>query len=497
MLKVRDMRNLLLSTTAAVTFAAAATAQEGGQLQAAIEGGIQMMNAQGANITYDSREVASDNSLIFNGFRMAPEDDVDLEISTDWLRFSPSADMEGGVTVTVAPMINVSVNDDEISFDIVVESENFALTSNTFMGDMEAPRMTLAADSISARNPDPDDPMIERMDIRLDDLDFSFELDTASGDSDAALSAANMLIDMKVADPDGPVLYDQRSETESVSMTFTGSNLPVGGDDEDVIAFFGEDGSFRLRVESGAGTSSMGATRDLPVAIEGEGVGGSMEASLQDGILAYSTNLGAVSYVVTPDPNVLPLPPMDASLAALDLDLRTPVRPSESLQEAKFLLNLSELTVSDSAWSLIDPAGSIPRDPATLQIDLTSMMRLLVPLGQIQDTDSPTQAVEVDSVDIKRVHMDAAGAEVDADGSLAIDNSGPIPFPNGSIDISVRGAQTLAEKLVNLGLVDEMQVGMVMGMLMAFAEQGDGPDHFTSTIEFKDGGVFANGQPIQ
>ena len=67
------------------------------------------------------------------------------------------------------------------------------------------------------------------MDIRLDDLDFSFALDMASGDSDAALSAAIMVFDIKATDPDTDmVLFDQRSDTESIEMTFTASNLQPG-----------------------------------------------------------------------------------------------------------------------------------------------------------------------------------------------------------------------------------------------------------------------------
>mgnify|MGYP001801345955 CR=1 FL=1 len=63
--------------------------------------------------------------------------------------------------------------------------------------------------------------------------------------------------------------------------------------------------------------------------------------------------------------------------------------------------------------------------------------------------------------------------------------------------LSLSGAQGLANTLVELGLVDQMQVGMAMGMMMAFAQPGTEPDSFTSKIEFKDGSILANGQPLQ
>ena len=84
---------------------------------------------------------------------------------------------------------------------------------------------------------------------------------------------------------------------------------------------------------------------------------------------------------------------------------------------------------------------------------------------------------------------------------LALAAPGCVSFEYGRLRLDqpppVAGVQALGENLVALGLVEQMQVGMAMGMMMAFAQPGAEPDTFTSKIEFKDGGIFANGQPIQ
>jgi hypothetical protein len=59
------------------------------------------------------------------------------------------------------------------------------------------------------------------------------------------------------------------------------------------------------------------------------------------------------------------------------------------------------------------------------------------------------------------------------------------------------GGNGLLDKLVAMGLIPKdqaMGARMMMGM---FARPGDGVDTLTSTIEFKDKGLFANGQRLQ
>jgi Uncharacterized protein conserved in bacteria (DUF2125) len=91
---------------------------------------------------------------------------------------------------------------------------------------------------------------------------------------------------------------------------------------------------------------------------------------------------------------------------------------------------------------------------------------------------------------------------VGATGALTMDNTnnamtGSIPVPTGTINIDIKGVSALIDNLIKLGVItddDAMGARMMLGM---FTRPGAAPDQVTSAIEFKDGGIFANGQQIQ
>ena len=72
-----------------------------------------------------------------------------------------------------------------------------------------------------------------------------------------------------------------------------------------------------------------------------------------------------------------------------------------------------------------------------------------------------------------------------------------MPRPEGKITVGIKGANQLVDNLIALGLLSEDNaMGFRMGLAM-FARPGAGPDELTSEIEFKEGGLFANGQRLQ
>ena len=72
-----------------------------------------------------------------------------------------------------------------------------------------------------------------------------------------------------------------------------------------------------------------------------------------------------------------------------------------------------------------------------------------------------------------------------------------MPMPMGQVDIEAKGVTALVNKLVGLGLLDQMQAGMVMGMIMAFGKPGPEPDQYLAQITFTEQGILANGVPMQ
>jgi hypothetical protein len=53
------------------------------------------------------------------------------------------------------------------------------------------------------------------------------------------------------------------------------------------------------------------------------------------------------------------------------------------------------------------------------------------------------------------------------------------------------------DKLTTIGLIAAEEVMSMRMMLSMFANPGPGEDELNSSLEFKDGGFFANGQQLQ
>ncbi len=148
---------------------------------------------------------------------------------------------------------------------------------------------------------------------------------------------------------------------------------------------------------------------------------------------------------------------------------------------------------------MVDPMEQLPRDPATLILDVTGTAKMLVDLidEEFADAEAPG---EVESVDINELQVTIAGAELTGEGAFTFDNadmSMGYPKPLGAVDLALKGGNALLDKLVAMGLVPEEQAmggRMMLGMFTVPA----GDDELTSKIEFRDdGGLYANGQRLQ
>ena len=141
---------------------------------------------------------------------------------------------------------------------------------------------------------------------------------------------------------------------------------------------------------------------------------------------------------------------------------------------------------------------TIPRDPANLQVDLAATVRLKETLGALMNYrgQAPTDVAEYESATVKNILLSVGGAKIAAAGDMTFDTAGPVPLPNGVVDVNITGVQGLVNTLSSIGLVPQAQAGMAMGMMMAFVQPGSEPDSFTSKVEFRNGQIIANGIPV-
>jgi len=311
-------------------------------------------------------------------------------------------------------------------------------------------------------------------DMTVEKLDFAFAGQDPEGKSD--FSASGSLTGL-----------GGRSDAtipEGVDMTDMNVALQAGLDMSGNFAFTGV--GYVVDIVDAAETMHVQST----------GGGGTLHFKMSKGGLAYggSGNDANISMQISS----LPVP-IDMSVAETAFDISLPVTKDEAAQPFSALVKLVDLKVSDGLWSMFDPTSQLPRDPATLIVDLAGSAKMAINIFDPKEAETiaGTPPGELEALDIRELKVSAVGAELTGTGAMTFDNSAGTPKPVGAVDMQLVGGNALIDKLVALGFLPEDQA-MGARMMMGLFAVPSGDDTLTSKIEFKeDGGVYANGQRIQ
>ena len=99
---------------------------------------------------------------------------------------------------------------------------------------------------------------------------------------------------------------------------------------------------------------------------------------------------------------------------------------------------------------------------------------------------------------LEQVPLPPHGAELAGAGSLSFrEGAGPMPDPTGTINLKLTGGNTLLDRLVQMGLIPEDQSMGIRMMIGLFSRPGEGPDALDTELQFRDGGIYANGQRVR
>ncbi len=202
----------------------------------------------------------------------------------------------------------------------------------------------------------------------------------------------------------------------------------------------------------------------------------------------------------------IPLP-IEFSLEESGFKFGMPIAKGEEEQDFAFGITMGNFTMSDLIWGIFDPSGQLPRDPATIAIDLTGKAKLFMDILNPEEMANAESSGEIpgelNSLNVNTLTVRAAGAELTGSGAFTFDNNDletfdGMPAPDGSVDLKLVGANGLLDKLVAMGFVPEDQAMGARMMMGLFAVPGDGEDTLNSKIEVKsDGQVLANGQRLR
>ena len=255
----------------------------------------------------------------------------------------------------------------------------------------------------------------------------------------------------------------------------------------------------------GIGASSFdfaGGAADKKTSVTAS-VGGITSSFAMDAAqLQYDVGSKALKFTVSsPD---LPMPEASIDLTEVAVDFAMPLTKSDAPAPFNLLTRVVDLSMAEALWSMIDPAGSLPHDPATLIIDTKGTATLTSDLTEdaMAMAGGAAPPPQLNSLDLTQFLLRVAGAEVTALGGFTFDNTDMttipgMPLPTGKIDIKAVGLNGLVDKLVAMGLIPEDQAMQGRMMMSMFANTSADKDEITSTLEFKDKHFFANGQQLQ
>ncbi len=260
-----------------------------------------------------------------------------------------------------------------------------------------------------------------------------------------------------------------------------------------------------------AGSTSRGSATHGAVqySINVDAPDGAFQANVgaASGDINFSLDKSGLSYggsaqgnTITFAGDMIPLPPLSASIAETGGQFDIPVVPGDAPQDFRMAFNLSGLELDDTLWNLFDPGAQLPRDPATLSVDVSGVG---IVTEDFTATDygangQPPTPGTLEEVTINSVELTIAGASLTGDGAFEFNNDMGIPLPNGTVNMMLTGGNGLLDTLVAMGFVPEEQAMGARMMLGLFARPGTGPDSLVSTIEVKeDGSILANGQRIK
>ncbi|MAC79595.1 MAG: DUF2125 domain-containing protein [Rhodobacteraceae bacterium] len=291
------------------------------------------------------------------------------------------------------------------------------------------------------------------------------------------------------------------------ALAFTGTGaLPTGNTGGDLYAMleggYAVNGSFTYD----SGTLSLsGEEEGQSFSVESRSAAGQLDMAIDGDSLTY--DVSQADTTVTAMLAELPFP-LSLQAAAMKAGITLPISKGDDAQDFKMLVNLQDFVMSDMIWTMIDPQSILPRDPATLLVDLAGKARvftdLLDPNLATRLEQTGKMPGQLEALDINALKLDLVGAQLTGTGAFTFDNTdvdglgSGMPRPVGELDLQLSGGNALLDKLSQMGMIGPDEAGGARMMMGLLAEPGDGPDTLKSKLEINaEGHIIANGQRIQ
>lgn len=412
---------------------------------------------------------------------------------------------DGSVTVTVSETYNVDVAIDPqygetVEATLAVSQPGLSLTASDAGGGVtyayNAPSLTATIEDFIV------DGEAEDFDMTITVSDWVGSYGIGAGDTPTFTStyaASNLTVEMASEDPDVEGDFDM-----SISMANLGggSNGTGGGfmNMQDLPAMIEQGLTTQMTFTYGSTEFDLDfSERDEEISANGTLQGGSVLFALDPDKMNYQVTSNGLN--VAASGTELPGPEVSMSMGTNSFTLLMPVAQTEEPKPFVLATEFRDLELADIIWNMFDPGAVLPREPATLTLNLSGMANWVVDIFDPAAMAGADLPAELHSLSITDVLLSVAGASLTADGSFTFDNAdletfGGFPAPTGALNLTLEGGNGLLDRLVTMGLVPEDQANMVKFMSGTFLRPGDGPDTLVSEIGVSNGTLTANGNPI-
>ncbi len=427
------------------------------------------------------------------------------------LRFNETGD--GTVTVDMPDVLPITstVEDPSLPGAVTVQIDMVQSgASLVISGTPEAITQSYGADSVTmtlAEFKGPDDslpPDAFKMDITMSDLTSTTTLGGgALREFDGTAAAAALSYDIAF---NVPGEANAAIKGQMTGPTFAGTGaLPSGVSAGDMLAMLAAGYAVNGTFGHSGGTMSISGEGDgQAFSAETNSTAGAVDVAMNAESLTYDiSQTGATITAMVPD---LPFP-IAIEADGIKAGVTMPLSEGEAPQDFALKVNLQDFMMSEMLWSMFDPGSVLPRDPATLMVDLagkaTMFFSLLDPDVEAKITESGAMPAEINALDIKGLELSLVGASLTGTGDFTFDNSdmatfGGMPKPTGALNLKLVGGNGLLDKLSELGFIGPQEAGSARMMMGLLAVPGQDPDTLNSKLEINDQGhILANGQRIQ
>jgi hypothetical protein len=469
------------------------------------------LDEAGYSITSDTSR--SGDTLTIKGLALQmdmPDEDGGMSMRVGEIQLSEKEDGSVSVILPETLPIAIAAIDDEaqqVTAELEVTQQALELTISGTPDDMDyaytAEALTLALTGLQAGDESPE---IRAARITLEDMQGHSRSEPGDASRTVAqeLRAGPVDYEIDITEPgDGATMALSGTMAQ---VNFTGdATLPESFASDDVAAAMRDGFRFASSVEYEDGSTTY-RFEDGSDVLEGSNSSarGRLGTSMGPDGLQYGASGEDVAMTISTSD--LPFP-VELEMARLGSSITMPVMSSETMQPFGVDLELSEFTMSDQIWSVIDPEARLPRDPATLRVDLDGTGRLFMDLldpDEMDDLETRERMPgEVESLTLNELTLEVAGAKLGGEGDFAFDANdlesfGGAPAPEGTLDLRLLGGNALLEDLVAMGLLPADQASGIRMMMGLFATPGDAEDELLSRIEVtEDGQILANGQRLK